>query len=52
MSGSLGIGPQVGLLQILPCLVHRALGVVVGLDGQPVLVDRTVALAGDVEDLA
>ncbi len=32
--------------------VDGALGVVVGLDGEAVLVDGTVALAGDVEDAA
>src|SRR5579871_2923887 len=43
---------DVGLLQPLPRLVQRALSVVVGLDGEPVLVDGAVALAGDIEDLA
>ena len=46
------VGQLVGLLQVEAGLVDGALGVVVGLDGQAVLVDRAVALAGDVEDLA
>lgn len=41
-----------GLLEVLAGFVYGALGVVVGLDGQAVLVDGAVALAGAVEDLA
>ncbi len=44
--------PCVRFLQILAGFVDRALGVVVGLHGQAVLVDGAVALAGEVEDLA
>ena len=39
-------------MQILAGFVDGALGIVVGLDGQAILVDGTVALAGHVEDLA
>ena len=42
----------VGLLHGGAGLVDGTLGVVIGLDGQAVLVDSTVALAGDVEDAA
>jgi hypothetical protein len=41
-----------GLLQVLAGFVDGALGVVVGLDGEAVLVDGAVALAGEVEDFA
>src|ERR1700722_6757718 len=39
------------LLQILPRLLHSSLGIVVGLDSQPVLADSPIALARDVKDL-
>ena len=42
----------VGLLHRGAGFVDGALGVVVGLDGEAVLVDGAVALAGDVEDFA
>jgi len=48
----LALRPLEWLLQPLPRLVDRALGVVVGLHCQPVLVHRSVALAGGVKDLA
>ena len=41
-----------GLLQVLACFVDRSLGVVIRLDGETVLADGAVALAGDVKDFA
>ncbi len=45
-------GQLVRLLQPFPGLVHRALGVVVGLHRQAVLIHGAVPLAGDVKDFA
>ena len=42
----------VGFAEVLAGFVDGALGVVVGLDGEAVLVDGAIALAGDVEDFA
>ena len=50
--GAGAFGLAEGLLQVLAGLVDRSLGVVVGLDGEAVLVDGAVALAGDVKDFA
>ena len=52
MRGSVGVGAFVGLLEEHAGFVDAALGVVVGLDAEAVLVDGAVALAGDVEDAA
>ena len=42
--------PRIRLLQVLPRFVHGALGIVVGLDSEPILVHRAVPLPGPVSD--
>jgi len=48
----LSLETRIWLLQIETSLAEGALGVVVGLDGGPVLVHGPVAPAGDVEEFA
>src|ERR1700743_1011151 len=47
-----GVVALVGLLHQGACFVDGALSVVIGLDGEAVLVDGALALTCDVEDLA